>query len=116
MDLSTLESFISLSETLSFTKTAKALGLTQPSISRQLKQLEEQLGIQLFFRDRHRVELTPEGKEFKGSLTPLLRELRLVFEQSREKMSKPEGLLSFCCYPEIGQYFFMRILLTFQEK
>jgi DNA-binding transcriptional LysR family regulator len=48
MDLNTLESFLSLSETLSFTKTAQALGLTQPSVSRQLKQLEDELGIQFF--------------------------------------------------------------------
>jgi DNA-binding transcriptional LysR family regulator len=62
------------------------------------------------------VELTPEGRDFKGSLAPLIRELHQVFEQSKERMSKPEGVLSFSCYPEIGQHFFMRILMAFQKE
>lgn len=53
MNLNTLDAFLHLSESLSSTATARSLGLTQPSVSRQIKLLEEELKTQLFIRDRH---------------------------------------------------------------
>lgn len=115
MNLNNLDCFLVLSETLSFTQTAKQLNLTQPSVSRQIKQLEDDVSAQLFYRDRHKVRLTPEGKDLKAKLQPLYREMEKVFLQSREKTERVEGDLLFCCYPEVGQYFFMKILLEFQK-
>ena len=63
-----LRAFVALSETLSFTQAARQLGITQPSISRQIRILEDELETQLFFRDKHRVQLTPEGLRLKTEL------------------------------------------------
>lgn len=45
----------------SFTKAAQALSLTQPAVSHQIKQLEDEFGIQIFYRDRRELRPTPEG-------------------------------------------------------
>lgn len=116
MNLNYLHCFLTLSENLSFTKTARELSITQPSVSRQIKLLEEQLNTQLFVRDKHRVQLTSAGKELKSSLNPLIAEIRRVLNLSIEKTRQIEGPLSFACLPEVGQYFFMGLLLEFGRE
>ena len=115
MNLNFLECFLTLSESLSFTATARALGITQPSVSRQIRLLEESLRTPLFLRDRHRVRLTREGRELKSRLAPLMDQVRRTLTQSAESSRLVEGPLSFACLPEIGQYFFMEILLAFEQ-
>ncbi|MFP2925641.1 LysR substrate-binding domain-containing protein [Pyxidicoccus sp. 3LG] len=61
LDARRLTCFIALAETLHFRKAAEKLRLAQPALSRQIRQLEKDLGCQLLRRDRRRVELTPAG-------------------------------------------------------
>lgn len=63
MDLRSLNTFIQVSELSSFTKAAERLGYSQPTISFQIRQLEEELGVRLFDRIGHTVSLTEEGRE-----------------------------------------------------
>jgi len=56
--------FVVVAEHLSFTRAARQLNIDQPWLSRQVMQLEEQLGFSLFDRSSLRVALTPEGAEF----------------------------------------------------
>jgi DNA-binding transcriptional LysR family regulator len=65
MDMKTLEAFLVLSEQLNFTKSAEQLYITQPAFSRQITKLEEELGCQLFERNKRKVELTSHGQEFQ---------------------------------------------------
>ena len=53
---------ISVCETGSFNKAAKALSLTQPAISNQMKAIEKELHIRLFYRNGGSLKLTPEGE------------------------------------------------------
>lgn len=62
MDLQSLNIFIQVAELNSFTRAAEKLGYSQPTISFQIKQLEKELGVQLFDRIGHTVSLTDEGK------------------------------------------------------
>ena len=64
MDTLQLRLFISLSQTLNFTKTANEFYVTQPTVSNYIKSLEGSLGVTLLKRNSHSVSLTPEGKEF----------------------------------------------------
>ena len=61
MEVRILRYFLAVAQHGSFTKAAQSLYLTQPTLSRQLKQLEEELGQQLFIRNHHTISLTPEG-------------------------------------------------------
>ena len=63
MDLRNLITFIQTAEMGSFTRAAEKLGYSQPTISFQIKQLEQEFGFQLFERIGHTVSLTQKGKE-----------------------------------------------------
>ncbi len=63
MDLRSLHTFIQVAELNSFTRAGEKLGYSQPTISLQIKQLEKELGVQLFERIGHTVTLTDGGRE-----------------------------------------------------
>lgn len=62
MDLHHLRTFVVVAEERSFTKAAARLHISQPPLSRHIRQLEDMLGVQLLARNRQRVDLTTEGK------------------------------------------------------
>lgn len=64
MTIDQITAFISLATTLNYTQTAEALHMTQPTVSKLIKALEDELGFGLFFRDTKRVTLTPAGIAF----------------------------------------------------
>ena len=61
MDLRVLKYFLMVAREENITKAAQLLHVTQPTLSRQLMQLEEELGVQLFHRGKHNVTLTEDG-------------------------------------------------------
>lgn len=63
MELKQIETFIQVAEQNSFTKAAEKLGYTQSAVSFQIKQLEDALGVVLFERVNHKINLTPKGRE-----------------------------------------------------
>lgn len=64
MDINQLKYFISVAQTLNFSEAARRNGLTQPSISHHINELEKQLGCKLFIRDKRSVSLTDSGRTF----------------------------------------------------
>ena len=64
MELNLLAEFVLLARHLNFSRAAQELNLTQPTLSRHIVQLEEELGVQLFRRDRQSVALTEAGRLF----------------------------------------------------
>lgn len=73
MELRHLRYFVALAETLNFSRAAGRLRLTQPALSRQIRDLEEELGCTLVRRGRNvRTELTPEGERLRAGAVKLL--------------------------------------------
>lgn len=64
MDISYIREFVILSETQSFSETADRLFLSQSTISKHIKKIEDELGIELFVRSSRAVRLTVEGEHF----------------------------------------------------
>lgn len=79
MNLNQLEYFVSAAEHLNFTKAAKACYISQTAMTQQIKALEKTLGVQLFVRDKHHIELTTAGNVY-------LKEARAILKRSDEAM------------------------------
>jgi DNA-binding transcriptional LysR family regulator len=81
MDLEQLREFIVLAEHLNFSEAAKVLYTAQPVLSRHIAALEQQLGVQLFIRTKHSVQLTTIGQLF-------LEESRAILARYEEALQK----------------------------
>lgn len=94
MNLSQLYYFSHLSELEHFSKAAKELYITQPSLSHAIKSLETELGVQLFEREGRRMRLTPFGKEFAVYVKRGLREIDKGVELAQEFNGKLGGTVN----------------------
>ena len=72
MKLTQLEYFCVAARYHNITKAAKELFVTQPSVSNAIKSLEEEFGVNLFYRHNNKLTLTPEGEKFYKSAEELL--------------------------------------------
>lgn len=87
MTLHQLRVFESVVRHLNITKASAALRISQPSVSQQLKLLEEEFGIRLFFRLNQGVELTAEGREFFNAIQPMLAEAENLEKRFKNSMT-----------------------------
>ena len=72
LDLRKLRYFIAVADELNFGRAAEALMIAQPVLSRQIRALEAELGVQLFLRDKRGTALTDEGRMLRDEAGPLL--------------------------------------------
>ncbi|MGX7131265.1 LysR family transcriptional regulator [Enterococcus songbeiensis] len=78
MDINKLQAFIDLTKTLSYTETAEHLFTTQGNISKQILNLEKELGVELFQREHRKIQLT-EAESFELFPAPLEGKNNIVF-------------------------------------
>ncbi len=89
-----IRSFLTVAEELHFGRAAERLHITQPPLTRQIQQLEEQLGdVQLFDRSRRRVALTDAGEAFVVESRRLLEQLAHAVERTRRVARGEAGRL-----------------------
>lgn len=82
MQLHQLRSFVALSDTRHFTRAAAQVGVTQPSLSQQIRALEEDVGARLFHRTRGNVTLTDAGE----TLLPIARRILADADTARREI------------------------------
>ena len=89
MELRHLRYFVAVADALSFTKGAQKLHLAQPSLTRQIKDLEEEIGVRLLDRTKREVSLTEEGKSFLADAKRVLQHSAEIIE-SVQRLSRHE--------------------------
>jgi len=111
-----LQVFHAVAKHLSFTKAAETLFMTQPAVTFQVKQLEEQLSTRLFDRAQGRISLTPAGQlafEYAGRILALSAELDT---RLKEMGGHAAGPLLIGASMTIGEYVLPRLLGTFKAR
>lgn len=89
MELRVLNYFLAIAREENFTKAAQQLHITQPTLSRQIAQLEEELGVDLFVRGNHNIILTEDGMILKRRAQEIL---SLADKTKRDFLHKDENL------------------------
>lgn len=99
MDIRVLQYFLAVAREGNITKAAQSLNITQPPLSRQLKELEDELGKQLFIRGSKRVTLTEEGMLLRKRAEELLE----LFEKTKEEIRCSDSNISGEIYIGSGE-------------
>jgi len=115
MTLTELRYLVALSETGHFRKAAEQCNVSQPTLSIAIKKLEEELGISLFERARHKVATTPTGERIVEQARTVLREtqnLRHLAELGKDPLG---SMLSVGAIYTVGPYLFPRLVSRLQQ-
>jgi DNA-binding transcriptional LysR family regulator len=91
--LSEYESFLQVARAGSFTKAAADLGMTASAVSKQVKSLEERLGVRLLNRTTRRVALTDEGRAFGEWIESIVGDIAEAESAVTASVAEPRGLL-----------------------
>lgn len=112
MDIRVLEYFLAVAREESISKAAEALHMTQPPLSRQLKELEEELGKQLFIRGSRKITLTEEGLLLRQRAEEIVE----LLEKTRSEIQTTDTEVTGNIYIGGGETDGMRLLASVIKK
>lgn len=116
MEIRQLRYFISVAEHLNFTEAAKQLFVAQPAVSQQIKSLEKEIGIKLFVRDKHSVQLTPAGKVFLNEAIEMLNRSEEAIKKARKAEIGEVGELNIGFLNAPVKSFLPSLVMEFRRK
>lgn len=116
MDIRVLSYFLMAAREENITRAAQLLHVTQPTLSRQLMQLEEELGVKLFQRSNHSVYLTDEGMVFRRRAQELVNLAEKAQEELTQKVETLSGIIAIGCGEMRGVQEVAKLITGFQER
>jgi LysR family hydrogen peroxide-inducible transcriptional activator len=116
MNLRDLEYLIALDDLRHFRKAAEKCYVSQPTLSGQLKKLEQELGVQLVERTRHKVFLTPVGREIVQKARQILREVNYIQTLAQLAGDPLRGPLRLGLIPTLGPYLLPLIIPAIRQS
>ena len=96
MEIRVLRYFLMIAKLENITKAAEALHITQPTLSRQIRELEEEIGAELFYRDSRKIRLTQEGFLLKERAEEIVELTDKTIEDLRASSGRVEGNITIC--------------------
>ncbi|MEM8608891.1 MAG: LysR family transcriptional regulator [Myxococcota bacterium] len=114
--LKALRYFLKVAETASFTDAAKAFSVPASSVSRRIRDLEEQLGVELFHRTTRVVRQTELGLLYERMVQEAVNALDHADHVVSEQSENPSGTLTITSMPGYGRIRLIPALLRFQER
>src|SRR3954462_3651693 len=110
-----LKVFEAVARNLSFSRAAEELHLTQPTVSTQVRKLEEHAGLALFEQLGKKIHLTPAGGEMLHSSRLIIQQFKEVEEAMAQFKGVSGGALNVAVI-SAGDYFFPRLLVEFARR
>lgn len=111
-----VRAFLALVEHLKFTRAAQELNVSQPTLTVQINQLEEQLGIRLFDRNKRRVELTPAGRNILPLMERLAMNMDEILLAATDLTYARRGIVKIAALPSVAASFLPRAIMFFREQ
>jgi DNA-binding transcriptional LysR family regulator len=115
MDIRQLRYFITVAEYLNFTKAANQLYVAQSAISHQIADLEQQLGVKLFIRNKRSVQLTPAGSVFLKEAIEIVEKTSGAIEKAKQTDAGVIGSLSIGFLSVHVRRFLPNVIKQFRE-
>jgi DNA-binding transcriptional LysR family regulator len=116
MDFDQLRSFVEVARLKNFSRAAGKLGLTQPAISTQIRQLEDEFGVRLFDRIGKKVFLTQPGILLLDHAGRILNVEREAMEALRDLMPNPAGRLNLGATEASCLYLLPKVFASFKKQ
>jgi DNA-binding transcriptional LysR family regulator len=116
MELRHVRYFIAVAEERHFGRAARRLNIAQPALSRQIQQLEQKLGVQLFTRDRRKVELTSAGAVLLDRGRSVLKEVEQAVVATQRAGRGEVGQLEVGHAPAADMILLPRLVSEFRAK
>ncbi|KTC87221.1 LysR substrate-binding domain-containing protein [Legionella brunensis] len=114
MNLRDLHYFVVLAEVMHFGEAAKRCHISQPTLSMQIKKLEDELGIQLFERNNKQVMITDGGRAILGRAQQILTQVSEMKEVARQTSDPFAGELRLGAIPTLAPYLLPHVMPNIQ--
>jgi DNA-binding transcriptional LysR family regulator len=111
-----VETFLRAAETLNFSETAKLIHISQPSVSHQIKTLEQDLGVKLFERSGAGLRLTEAGRILLPWARRLLHDMNNIQEMMSSLEDEVVGDLHIACSTTAGKYILPQLAARFRQR
>lgn len=116
MELRHLKYFLAVAEELSFTKASEKLCISQPPLSRQIIDLEEELQARLFHRNNKKVELTEAGKYFEKEVKILFQHLEHISRKTKKIAQNVAGEFRIAYISSINSAVIAELIKALKEQ
>lgn len=116
MDILHLNYFLAVAHHKSFTKASQALHISQPSISKSIRTLEEEWGVTLFQRHSRDIELTEVGQSLLPKISAIVSQFQELNQQMTDKRILQQGHFKLGIPPMAGTAVLSPLLSRFHEK
>ncbi|WP_159881327.1 LysR family transcriptional regulator [Paenibacillus puerhi] len=116
MELRQLQYFVKVARKQHVTQAAEELHVAQSAVSRQIHQLEQELGVLLFVQKGRNLQLTPVGKLFLGRVEGILTDLERVVSEVHEFMDPEQGEIRIGFPHSLGIYLLPTVVARFRES
>jgi DNA-binding transcriptional LysR family regulator len=114
-DLRQLRAFVAVAEERNFTRAAERLHMAQQAVSKSVRGLERELGVELLERTTREVRLTPAGEELLASGGEALRAAELAFERASEVGGGRRGAVELGTSPAVGPATVQEVVAALRE-
>lgn len=116
MNIRALQYFVKLAELKHFSKAADACFVSQPTLSTQIRKLEEELGVTLIERAPRNVMLTPVGEDIAHRARHVIRDIKHLKDAARRSKNPETGTIKLGIFPTLAPYLLPHVIPVIRRR